>query len=86
MLMFTDIFPYMLSPPEPMNIDPPLPVDMELRLIVFDVTDVETVEEVPPEKPDSDTLHDLMIRGWVFCLKKSHYSHNLINGHFPLPK
>lgn len=66
MLMFTDIFPYMLSPPEPMNIDPPLPVDMELRLIVFDVTDVETVEEVPPEKPDSDTLHDLMIRGWVF--------------------
>ena len=67
--MFTDIFPYMESPPEPMNIDPPLPVEMELRLIVFDVTDVETVEEVPPEKPDADTLHDLMIKGLVLDLQ-----------------
>lgn len=48
-----------------MNIDPPLPVPMELRLIVFDVTDVETIEEVPPEKEDADTLHDLMIKGYV---------------------
>ena len=29
-----------------MNIDPPLPVAMELRVIVFDVTNVETIEEV----------------------------------------
>ena len=32
------------------------------RVIVFDITDVETVEEVPPEKPGADTLHDLLIR------------------------
>ena len=61
--MFTDIFPFMDSPPDPMCIDPPIPVEMELRCIVYDVTDVETIEEVPPEKPDDDTLHDLMVAG-----------------------
>ena len=58
----------MESPPEPMNVDPPIPVDMELRLIVFDVTDVETIEEIPPEKPDDDTLHDLLIKALVAIL------------------
>lgn len=40
LLMWCDIFPYMEKPPEPMNIDPPLPVDMELRVIVYDCAKV----------------------------------------------
>ncbi|XP_063674366.1 myoferlin-like [Bolinopsis microptera] len=60
LLMWCDIFPYMESPPEPMNIDPPLPVEMELRVIVYDCIDVATVEEEPPEDASADTLHDLV--------------------------
>ena len=53
--MWCDIFPYMESPPEPMNIDPPLPVEMELRVIVYDCINVsQSFYMVFPEFNSSD--------------------------------
>ena len=57
-----DIFPFSEKPPEPMRVDPPLPVDQELRVIVFEVTNVETIQEIDPG-PGMEKLNDLLVQG-----------------------
>ena len=57
-----DIFPFSEKPPEPMRVDPPLPVEQELRVIVFAVTNVETIQEIDPG-PGMEKLNDLLVQG-----------------------
>lgn len=45
-----------------MRVDPPLPVHQELRVVVFDVTNVETIQEIDPG-PGMEKLNDLLVQG-----------------------
>lgn len=44
LLMWVDVFPFSEKPPEPMNIDPPTPVEQELRVVVYEVRRVDQSE------------------------------------------
>ena len=44
-----------------MAVDPPNPVEQELRVIVHSVTKVKTLQEIEPE-PGNEPLNDLVVQ------------------------